>query len=358
MTSVLSDQEQQRYLRQIQLPECAIEGQVSLKNSHVLIVGMGGLGCPASLYLAAAGVGKLTLIDGDVVSLSNLQRQVLYTEAEIGINKAQAAAKRLGQLNSDIDIVAVTEHFSLKLGLTLLAGVDLVIDCTDNFQTRYLINDLCHHFQLPWIYSSVLRMVGQMALFKPGGACFRCLFPELTNTPDCNAAGVLGPLPGMMGTLQASEAIKFLVSDSPSSQYPFIQIDAVGFNITKFNLTQSSDCAVCSGNKTYRDLQQDYPSSSSSLDEALVVSKEHFEQLLNENNNSVLIDVRSTQEHQQNNIGGISLPLDQLDTSQQLDKSSIYLIYCQTGKRSRLASEKLHELGYAVYALEGGIEQY
>ena len=176
--TALTAQEWLRYQRHLQLPQFSAAGQLALKAAHVLIVGMGGLGCPVAQYLAAAGVGKLTLVDADTVSLSNLQRQILYSCEDVGIKKVVAARQRLTALNDAIAIEAVIQQLSLQNAPALIQQCDLVVDCSDNFATRYLINDLCIAKQKPWIYGSVLGFAGQLALFVPGGACFRCLFPE------------------------------------------------------------------------------------------------------------------------------------------------------------------------------------
>nr|WP_084198440.1 HesA/MoeB/ThiF family protein [Halioglobus japonicus] len=250
--------ERQRYQRHLQLQGFGEAGQQALGASHICIVGLGGLGCPASLYLAAAGVGRLTLVDGDTVSLSNLQRQVLFREADIDRNKAAAAAEQLAQRNSGIAIHAVDSFLDIALAEQLFSDVDLVLDCTDNFHTRYLINDICHALAKPWVYASVLGFSGQLALFTPGEACFRCLFPELSEAPDCNQAGVIGAVPGVMGTLQALEAIKFLGPENTPTDNSLVSVDGAGLKLRQFKLSPDPGCVLCSGRQTYRDRTADY----------------------------------------------------------------------------------------------------
>lgn len=367
---VFTDREQERYQRHLQLPEFGANGQAALKKARVAVIGLGGLGCPAALYLAAAGVGQITLVDGDTVSLSNLQRQVLFTEADLDEHKTRAAQRTLHARNSDIRIEALTEPLTLVLAESLFQRVDLVLDCTDNFATRYLINDLCHHVGMPWVYASVLGFSGQLALFNPGDACFRCLFPSLGETPDCNQAGVVGALPGLLGTLQALMAIKRLAAlDNPDEQV-LLQFDALGLNWRRIQLTTAPDCSLCAGTKTFEDFQNDYPSETSltvmanarsdTMDDATTtLPAEAFTDYMQQQQ-PLLIDVRSAQEHRAGNLGGINIPLtrlaDEMGHLSDGDQRSV-LLYCQTGKRSAQAAALLRERGLEnVLSLAGGLQ--
>ena len=210
---MLSPQEQIRYQRHLSLPEVGEAGQLRLKQARVLLVGVGGLGSPIALYLAAAGVGTLGLVDGDQVTLSNLQRQVLYSTAAVGQAKVEVAAERLQGLNPDVQLELHPESLGLHNGREILAGYDLVMDGSDNFATRYVLNDLCVQMGLPLIHGSIYRFEGQVARFH-GSPCYRCLFPApppAEVAPNCTQAGVLGVLPGLVGTLQALEALKYLL---------------------------------------------------------------------------------------------------------------------------------------------------
>ena len=209
--SLFSADEWLRYTRHIQLPQIGASGQSRLKHSRVLIVGAGGLGSPLALYLAAAGIGNITIVDGDTVEVTNLQRQILFSTNDIGQSKAAIAKAKLHALNPHIHVNAIEQHLSVDNVDGLIGESDLVVDCTDNFATRFLINDRCVQFKKPWVFASIFQFSGQCSLFTPQSACFRCLFPEPPkDAPDCNAAGVVGVLPGLLGTIEANEAIKYL----------------------------------------------------------------------------------------------------------------------------------------------------
>ena len=356
-----SAREKQRYQRHMQLPGFSEAGQRKLKQSHILIIGMGGLGCPAAQYLAAAGIGQLTLIDGDEVSLSNLQRQILFSESDIGHSKAEAAGARLQSLNSDIDIRTIAQPLTLDNAPALIEVADIVIDCTDNFHTRYLINDLCSHYATPWVYSSVLGFAGQLALFDPAHSCFRCLFPELSEVPDCNQAGVLGVVPGALGTLQALEAIKYLAHlggyGDDCTANKLHQLSALDLGLRPIKLGRSPECPICSGQGSYLDHQQDYQAQCFSLPAEYQLSADQFDSFLN-SHQPQLIDVRSADEHAQGNLGGINIPLDSLMEINNLDPDGCYLIYCQSGLRSQKAVQALLDNNdkLSIRSLQGGID--
>ena len=335
-----NDLEQARYQRQLQLPSFGPAGQGRVRQAHVAIVGMGGLGCPVSLYLAAAGVGKLSLIDADEVSLSNLQRQILFTEDDIGSNKASVAARHLRVRNSDIHIVAHPCKLTPDNAASLLAEVDMVIDCSDNFYARYLINDTCFKANIPWIYSSALGQQGQVALLQPQHSCFRCLFPKLNSVPDCNQAGVLGVMPGMLGTMQASLALQYLAEvDLPAGNELHL-VTSWPFSLRTIQLSRAPHCLLCEGHGSANDFALDYHSKERSLDERYVVSPSQFKALA-ANPATVLIDVRDELEHQQGNLGGINLPLANIEAMFVPQADTQYLFYCKTGKRSALALQRL-----------------
>ena len=210
--SLFTAKEYRRYVRHIQLPQVGVNGQLKLKQAHVVIVGCGGLGAPVSLYLAAAGIGKITLIDGDAVELSNLQRQITFSEQAIGLNKAQQTAERIRAINSDISIIAIDQHLDSGNADAIIQDGDLILDCSDNFSTRHLINRTCKRLAQPWIYASVFQFSGQCAVFSPYKHCYQCIYPRQPEQAiDCNSNGVLGTLPGFVGTLQANQAINYLL---------------------------------------------------------------------------------------------------------------------------------------------------
>lgn len=356
----LSDAQRQRYQRQVQLPEFGPAGQKALINARVLIIGLGGLGCPAAQYLAGAGIGHLTLVDGDRISLSNLHRQPLFRESEIGQYKTETAAAHLAQLNSSITIKPITNHLDIASAQTLIPLADLVLDCTDNFFARYLINDLCHHYQKPWIYASVLGFAGQLALFAPSGGCFRCLFPTLSNTPNCNQAGVIGALPGMVGSAQALAAINYLhqrenYANKQPSHGQLRIFSGKDFSSRTITFNPSPDCPMCAHGSHFYKHQQDYRPLANTTQRNLTSAD--YSAFIKKHK-PLLIDVRMPQEHQQFNLGGLNIPLDQLSTDavMTLAKQQAIVLYCQSGARSDQGLQILTGLGFTeVYALEGGL---
>ena len=303
-----NSQEFSRYTRHIQLGDIGVEGQRKLKSAHVLIVGCGGLGAPVSLYLAAAGVGLLTLVDGDKVELSNLQRQVIFTEADVGLSKAICAQTRLKALNSHIEVNAVSERLSVDNAEWLIQAADLVIDCTDNFATRYLINDVCKAHGKSWIYASVYQFSGQCALFTPEQSCFRCVFPKPpSNAPDCNSHGVLGVLPGLLGTLQATEAIKYLTGIASGIGNTLLLIEADTMQMQKIQLRPDENCFCCDRDFSFNSALVDYqPECNTARNEndKYSLTAEAFYQY-QYNKEAVLLDVRDKNEHDAFNLGGL-----------------------------------------------------
>ena len=353
--SLFSANEWQRYQRQVQLPGFGAAGQTRLKQARVLIVGIGGLGCPAAQYLAAAGVGTITLVDGDVVSRSNLQRQVLFGEADVGQPKAAIARQRLLANNPTIQVAAVAEHFSEANADKLLAGITLALDCSDNFTARYLLNNHCLQQQIAWVYASVIRFSGQLALFTPGNACYQCLFPQPAATvEDCNSAGVLGSLPGVLGTLQATEALKFLAGLEDTLANQLLLVEGLTNNISRLQLAVNPAC-FCQGGATAPIAAAPHCATS---EPANAISRAAFARLIAAATTQ-LIDVRSEAEHQAFNIGGRCLPLDKLQAALPLPKAQTIALYCQSGLRSSQAGELLAAAGYAnVVSLQGGLARW
>lgn len=355
--SLFQSQEWLRYLRHVQLPGFGATGQVKLKNAHVLMVGMGGLGAPVSLYLAAAGVGKFTIYDGDTVDITNLQRQVIFSEADVGKPKVEAAKKRLHALNSSIEIHTVAEHFSASVDIEALGTVDLVLDCTDNFPTRYLINDVCVQHKLPWVYASVHQYSGQCAFFSPGNACFRCVFPEAPrNADDCNAAGVVGVLPGLLGLFQANEAIKYLAGQKVELNNTLMLIDAARLNMQKIKLKPDDNCCCRKDSFALDAENADYVFECGAEGaHPLEISCSIFNHQ-RENNETLVLDVRSHEERQAFHIGGAHIPIDELESRiGELDSAASYLCYCQSGGRSLVAAEILVKSGKNAFSLGGGL---
>lgn len=242
----------ERYSRHLRLPEVGLEGQRRLRSARVALLGAGGLGCPAALYLTAAGIGRLTVIDGDVVERSNLQRQVLHGEADIGRAKTSSARDRLHALNPDIRIIEQPVRLDADNVDALLRNHDVVIDGTDNFFTRYLVNAACIRLGIPWVYGAVERFRGQVAVFDPHPGsrhgCYQCVFPQPPPpelAPNCAEAGVLGVLPGLIGLLQATEAIKLLLGIGTSLRGRMLAVDALGMEFEQIPLGRDPDCTAC-----------------------------------------------------------------------------------------------------------------
>lgn len=250
---MLSQNEQLRYSRQILLNNIGTQGQLALANAHVLIVGMGGLGNPVSLYLAASGIGKLTIVDGDTVDITNLPRQVLFSDAEIGNNKADSAANKLGEQYPDCDIEVVDEMFDPELAAFHLPQVNLVIDCTDNIQTRYMINQACVAEKVPLIIGAAIGFDGQHMMVDPNNensACYHCLYPSSEKAPanNCQTAGILGPVLAIVGGMQALTAIKYLTHNSaPINQLSLF--DGLSNQWQQFKINKQASCSVCQTNK-------------------------------------------------------------------------------------------------------------
>ncbi|MBX2807739.1 MAG: HesA/MoeB/ThiF family protein [Cellvibrionaceae bacterium] len=357
-----------RYMRHVQLPQVGLKGQQRLRQARVLIVGAGGLGSPVAFYLAAAGVGHITLVDADRVDVSNLQRQILFTTDDIAQSKATSAQQRLLALNPNITVEAVTEAIAIDNAAALITPADLIIDCTDNFAARYLINDTCVRLQKPWLFASIYQFSGQCALFTPTSACFRCLFPEPPqHTGDCNSAGVLGVLPGLLGTHQANEALKYLLGLPCPLENTLLMIEAQDLTYQKIQLRKSPECRVCGDqqqpvNPADYDLPQPSQAMCDTAVAAVDISPDQFRQQKN-SATVLLLDVRSAEEHQAFNLGGKHIPLEQLPDQlsnllSDADASKKILCYCQTGSRSKQAAKLLITRGFQSQSLQGGLTQF
>ena len=350
-----SANEYARYTRHIQLSQVGAEGQTRLKKSHVLMIGCGGLGAPVSLYLAAAGVGKISLVDGDTVELSNLQRQVTFTEADIGHNKAQVSQRRLQALNSDIEVVAHPEHLNADNAQPLIQDADMVLDCTDNFTARYLINDTCARLQKPWVFASIHTFSGQCALFDSSAsserptACFRCLFPTApSEIADCNTAGVIGVLPGLLGMLEANEAIKYLLGLPTPLRNNLLMVDAVELSFKSIRLARDPNCPSCQNPgqlSIHGSAEEENPVCSADSSDG--ISAEQFtQQRASQHSNALVLDVRTDAERQAFSLGGQHIPLAELaDRIGELDLQQTIYCYCQSGARSAQAVELLRAQG-------------
>ncbi len=383
----LTEAEFLRYSRHLQLPGFGLQAQTELKQSRVLVVGAGGLGAPVLQYIAAAGVGRITIVDGDAVELSNLQRQVLFDTAQIGDNKAQAAAARIRGLNPAVKVSTRPVYLDGDNARDLIDECDLVIDCTDNLPTRYLINECCVQLLKPWIFASIYHFAGQLSLFEgKQGPCFRCLFPEAAGAPDCNEAGVLGVLPGLLGMFQANEAIKYLAGIGDSIAGQLLTVDALSLTWKSFTLTVDPDCPDCGTRPNFPpELPAEEPvciygpdperaggsmepdgeeptHQEEYFDEEVVneISPAQLKKLLAHHPELVMIDLREPELHRAFNLGGENIGADELASRvNDLDPDAETLLYCQFGKRSLGAAHFLLQSGFTrVGSLTGGVEDY
>ena len=253
-----TEEQLMRYSRHIILPEVGGKGQQKISDAKVLMIGAGGLGCPVGYYLAAAGVGTIAIVDNDEVELSNLQRQIAHSVNTLGVNKADSAKKTFEALNTDINVIAIKERINSKNILDLMKDYDIVVDGTDNFPTRYLINDACVMLKKPLVSGAILRFEGQVTTILPGeGHCYRCLFeepPPAGLVPSCQEAGVLGVLPGVIGALQATEVLKLIIGKGKPLKNQLLIYDALGVDFRKVRVPKNRECPVCGENPTITDL--------------------------------------------------------------------------------------------------------
>jgi len=358
-----------RYARHLSLPGFGLEGQKSLKASRVLCIGAGGLGSPASLYLAAAGVGTLGVIDFDVVDETNLQRQILHGSADVGRKKTDSARERLLDANPNVSIEVHDVRFDSSTAMDIVKSYDLVLDGTDNFPTRYLSNDVCVFLKKPLVYGAISRFEGQCTVFAPhlGGPCYRCLFPEppLAGTvANCSEAGVLGVLPGIIGVLQATEAIKLLAGAGDSLLGRLVHFDALKAKFREFQLQRDPDCPVCSASpKITAPVDYEVFCSSAKNSKSMnanipEITVEDLKARLDRKENLVLVDVREPFEWDITRIpGAVLIPLGELPSRlSELNPADDFVIQCKSGGRSANAVQFLQQHGYSkVSNLAGGI---
>ncbi len=359
----LTRAELERYSRQLVLPEIGREGQRKLKGSSVLVVGAGGLGIPAAVYLAAAGVGTIGIVDGDIIERSNLHRQVIYSEADVGRPKAVVAQERLLQVNPHVKVKPHQVHLDSSNALGILKGYDVVIDCTDNFPARYLINDACVLLGKPDVYASIFRFDGQASVFDARtGPCYRCLFPEPPppeTVQSCAIAGVLGVLPGIMGGIQAAQTVNMLVDTGQPLVGRLLLFNANDMTFNELKVGKNSDCPVCGRNPTVTKLI-DYDEFCGTRREFHVtdVKPKALKQLIDAGSKLVLLDVREPFEHDLCRIeGSVLLPVGELERRVgELNKDDDIVVYCHVGVRSARAAEFLSSRGFKrVKNLSGGI---
>ena len=369
----LSPEEILRYSRHLLVPEVGLEGQRKLKAASVLIVGTGGLGSPSSLYLAAAGVGHLGLVDYDVVEVSNLQRQVIHSTGTIGMRKVQSARQRLQELNPDVRVDIFDEPFTSTNAMQIAATYDVILDASDNFPTRYLTNDLCVLIGKPLVYGAVFRFDGQASVFDARvGPCYRCLFPEPPPpglVPTCAEAGILGVLPGTIGTIQATETIKLLLGIGSSLAGRLLLYNALDMSFEYITLKKNPNCKVCGPHPQVTELI-DYeafcgvPGFDHEVDSAgkdWDISAAELAARLKRGEKITLIDVREPHEAAISSLPGEQLiPLGQLAARfPELDGNQEIVLFCRTGSRSTRALELMVSAGFKkVKNLKGGINAW
>jgi adenylyltransferase/sulfurtransferase len=348
---MFNNKEAKRYARHLILSEVGEEGQQKLKQSRVLVIGAGGLGCPVLQYLCAAGVGTIGIADFDKVDESNLQRQVLYSSGDVGKLKAEVAKEKLEAQNPFVRVAAYAIRLNSENALQLIAQYDLVVDGTDNFATRYLVNDACVMLDKPLIFGSIFKFSGQVSLFNyKGGPTYRCLYPDppaAGEIPSCAETGVIGVLPGICGMLQANEVIKLLTGIGEVLSGRLLTFDALTMQFELFEI------ALQPSNKKIAKLI-DYDLFCNNVNE---ISSEELRRKIKEKSDFQLVDVREESEYRKKNIGGLLIPLKQL--GEHLDKISRekeVIVHCQSGARSKQAVNFLRERGFVkVYSLRNGI---
>jgi adenylyltransferase/sulfurtransferase len=362
----LTREELHRYSRHLILPDVALDGQKRIKAARVLLIGAGGLGSPAALYLAAAGVGTLGLVDFDVVDITNLQRQVLHGTSDVGHSKLESARDRIGDLNPNVQVETHETRLTSANALEIMRDYDVIVDGTDNFATRYLTNDACVLLGKPNVYGSIFRFEGQASVFAmPDGPCYRCLFPNPPPpglVPSCAEGGVLGVLPGIVGTIQATEALKLILGIGDTLVGRLLLIDAMGMRFHTVRVPRDPNCPAC-GTRQIKELidydeycgtpggempaRNDVPEITPTELAARLDAKDELD----------LIDVREVYEWQLGRLPTARLiPLGQLPSAMStLDSTRDIVVYCRSGKRSADATIQLRAAGFRAVNLAGGI---
>jgi sulfur-carrier protein adenylyltransferase/sulfurtransferase len=356
-----------RYSRHIIMPEVGLEGQGKLKSASVLIVGAGGLGTPSATYLAAAGVGRIGIVDFDVIEKSNLHRQVLYTEQDVGESKADVARKRLLEVNPNVSVEVHKVRLDSSNALEILGAYDIILDGTDNFPTRYLVNDACVLLGKPNVYASIFRFEGQASVFYAReGPCYRCLYPEPPPpglVPSCAEGGVLGVLPGIMGSIQAAETVDLILGKGRPLIGRLLLFDALDMTFKELKLRKNPNCSVCGPNPTVKRLidYEAFCGVEEGLTPDLEVTPKQLSELIAHGKDVVLVDVREPWEYEINHIDGSRLiPLDELPKRvNELSTADNIVVNCLSGQRSAQATKFLNSMGFKkAKNLKGGMRAW
>ncbi|MBI2346230.1 MAG: molybdopterin-synthase adenylyltransferase MoeB [Deltaproteobacteria bacterium] len=369
MATKLTKEELARYYRHLTLPEVGLNGQQRLKSAKVLLIGMGGLGCPVGLYLAAAGIGRLGLVDPDLVEQSNIHRQVLYGDADVGRPKVEAAAERLRRVNPHIEIIPYATRFCIENAESLVGNYDLIVDGSDNFPTRFLVNDACLFARKPYVYGSVLQFHGQVSLFDADkGPCYRCLYPApptAGTVPSCAEAGVLGVVPGLVGLAQATEAVKWILGIGQSLVGRLILIDALPLKFRELMVPKNPTCPLCGDEPTILTLREEADTCKQQRDEdaepSWEISPRDLQAILDRGDPVQIVDVREPSEYAICRLPGARLiPLSEILTRKhELDPHVEIVLQCHHGIRSQQALELLRMAGFAnLKNLRGGIQAW
>ena len=367
----LSGEEIRRYGRHLIMPEVGMDGQKKLKAASVLLIGAGGLGSPLGLYLAAAGVGRIGIVDFDVVDYSNLQRQVLYSTKDVGRPKLASAKERLEGINPFVKVETYEMHLSSENALGLFSSYDIIVDGTDNFPTRYLVNDACVITGKPNVYGSIFRFEGQVSVFATNdGPCYRCLYPEPPPpglVPSCAEGGVLGILPGIIGTIQANETVKLIIGKGEPLVGRLLLFDALKTKFRELKLRKNPDCPVCGEHRTITSLI-DYEAfcgvqagwDSFTREGEYEITVDELKKRLDNKDDLFILDVREPQEYQICNLNGYLIPLKDLPKRiNELDTAKEIIVHCKVGGRSRQAVEFMKQSGFRkVKNLVGGIDEW
>ncbi|MBI1871548.1 MAG: molybdopterin-synthase adenylyltransferase MoeB [Chlamydiae bacterium] len=370
---MLTKEQIARYSRHLIMPEVGMEGQEKLCNARVLCIGAGGLGSPLALYLAAAGIGHMGIVDFDVVDFSNLQRQIIHSEAKLGTSKAESAKERILSINSSIDVEIYKERLTSNNALQMIEPYDIVVDGTDNFQTRYLVNDACVLLKKPNVYGSIYRFEGQSSVFAAEeGPCYRCLYPEPPPpglVPSCAEGGVLGILPGLIGCIQATETIKLILGKGNPLIGRLMIIYALDMKIRELKLRKDPNCPICSDHPTITSLI-DYeefcamgPGEEAQAENPseMEITAQELKKILDNRKKVVIVDVREPHEYDICHLEeAVLIPLGELPTRlNELDTTDEIITHCHHGMRSLNAARLLKDMGFKrVKSLKGGIHAW
>ena len=371
--SAFTPQQVQRYSRHLIMPEVGMDGQRKLRRARVLVVGAGGLGSPTLSYLAAAGVGTLGIVDFDTVDFTNLQRQIIYTTEDVGKDKLQAAADRIRAMNPDVTVELHPTRLTSQNALEILGRYDIVVDGTDNYPTRYLVNDACVMLGIPNVYGSIFRFEGQASVFcRKDGPCYRCVYPTPPPpglVPSCAEGGVLGVLPGIIGTIQATETVKLIIGRGQPLSGRLLVLDALKMRFRELKLVKNPDCPVCGVHPTQTELI-DYAEfcgirgeemEAKDLGQEWEIKPRALQERLNSGEEIVILDVRSPEEAEISRLAGsVLIPLGELpERVAELNSADQIVVHCRMGGRSAKAVEFLRTAGFRkVKNLVGGINAW